>query len=100
MVYSGVWSVLGAAGLLLPWWMRNVVEGLHPLFPYAGWPGDLTFQYLERYGAGRTAMDFLMLPWNAIMTAEVDSYRFMGQLHPLFLGPLIKRKWQFVGKYL
>ena len=81
-----IWSGIAAVGLLSPWWIRNAVEGLHPLFPNLGWPGDLTFQYLERYGAGRAGMDFLMLPWNAIMTAEVDSYRFMGQLHPLFLG--------------
>lgn len=106
----GIWLVLQlplrtrvATGMLAllcvaPWWIRNALEGLHPLFPYAGWgqlptgapPGDLTFQYLDKYGAGRRASDLLLLPWNAVMTAEIGSFRFLGRITPLLLllGPL------------
>lgn len=83
----------GLAALLLvsPWWLRNAVEGLHPLFPFLGWsaPDGLRFQYLEKYGAGRSAIDFLLLPWNATMTARIESFRFLGKISPalLFLAP-------------
>tara|TARA_B100000530_G_C15866005_1_gene451372 strand:- start:62 stop:1108 length:1047 start_codon:yes stop_codon:yes gene_type:complete len=79
-----LWGVVALA-LVSPWWLRNMGDGLHPLFPFAGWPEPLLpFQYLEKYGAGRQFVDFLMLPWNTVMTAEVDSMRFLGRLHPLF----------------
>ena len=88
---------LGALALVAPWWLRNGLDGLHPLFPYAGWealsagppPGDLRFQYLEKYGAGRSARDFVLLPWNAVMTGDIGSFRFLGRLSPLLLllGP-------------
>ncbi|HCH66524.1 MAG TPA: hypothetical protein DFR83_27210, partial [Deltaproteobacteria bacterium] len=102
---TGIWLVAGLpwktrilTGLLAlacvgPWWVRNGLDGLHPFFPYLGWgslptgapPGDLTFQYLEKYGAGRTARDFLLLPFRAVLTAEVGSFRFLGRLTPLVL---------------
>ena len=82
-----------ALGCVAPWWLRNSLDGLHPLFPYLGWdalptgppPGDLTFQYLEKYGAGRSFRDFLLLPFRAVLTAEVGSFRFLGRLTPLVL---------------
>jgi len=74
-----------ALALVAPWWVTNAAHGLHPLFPFAGWPGDLPFQYLERYGAGRAPLDFALLPWNAVMTGELHSNRFLGRLHPLWL---------------
>jgi hypothetical protein len=83
----------GFAALLFvsPWWLRNAVEGLHPLFPFLGWsaPDGLRFQYLEKYGAGRSAIDFLLLPWNATMSARIESFRFLGRVSPalLFLVP-------------
>ena len=81
----------GALLLVSPWWLRNALEGLHPLFPFLGWsaPDGLRFQYLEKYGAGRSALDFLLLPWNATMTARIDSFRFLGRISPalLFLLP-------------
>jgi len=88
-----VWAGLVALACVSPWWLRNAIEGLHPLFPYAGWdqlvtgapPGALQFQYLEKYGAGRTALHFAMLPWNAVMTAEIGSFRFLGRVSPLLL---------------
>lgn len=96
------WRFL-AGGLALatvtPWWLRNVLDGLHPLFPFAGWspaavhagaPGaaEMPFQYLEKYGAGRQPLDFLLLPLNAVLTAQPDSFRFLGRLNPLFLALL------------
>jgi|GEM_PF-919194 len=102
---AGIWLVLRlpwrmrlitgvlAIACVTPWWARNAIEGLHPLFPYTGWdhlptgapPGDLVFQYLDKYGAGRSPTDFLLLPWNAVMTADVGSFRFLGRLTPLVL---------------
>lgn len=90
---------LGALLLVSPWWLRNAVEGLHPLFPFAGWspaplhpdaPGaqGLRFQYLEKYGAGRDLAAMLALPWNAVMTARLDGFRFLGRLSPAFLALL------------
>lgn len=77
----------GAAALALvaPWWVRNLLGDLHPLFPFAGWPTDLPFQYLDKYGAGRTWLDLLLLPWNVVVTAEVTSNRFLGRVSPLWL---------------
>lgn len=90
---------LGALLLVSPWWLRNAVEGLHPLFPFAGWPTaplhpdapgalGLRFQYLEKYGAGRDLAAMLALPWNAVMTAQLDGFRFLGRLSPAFLALL------------
>lgn len=76
---------VAALALVSPWWVRNLVGGLHPLFPFAGWPTELPFQYLEKYGAGRTWQDLLLLPWNAVVTAEITSNRFLGRLSPLWL---------------
>jgi hypothetical protein len=81
-----------AGACLAPWWLRNVMEGLHPLFPYAGWAlpdgQALPFQHLDKYGAGRGALDFALLPLRVIFTAERDSFRFLGHLHPAMLPTL------------
>jgi hypothetical protein len=45
----------------------------------------MVFQHLDKYGAGRGLMDFVRLPWNAIMTAHTDNFRFLGRLSPAFL---------------
>ena len=83
------------AGLLMtaivaPWWIRNLLDGLHPLFPYAGWgaSGDFAFQFPEKYGLGRGPLDLLLLPWNLIFRSETDSFVFLGRLHPALLGLL------------
>jgi hypothetical protein len=85
-------SALGAVACLVPWWGRNLMDGLHPLFPFTGWPEasvPMAFQFLDKYGAGRAPMDFLLLPWRVFMDAEIDSFRFMGRLNPawMVLGP-------------
>ena len=81
---------LAALALVSPWWLRNVGVGVHPLFPFAGWPtlGDVSFafQYLDKYGAGRDPTAMLLLPWNAVMTARTDTFRFLGHLNPAFLA--------------
>ncbi|MFT5582505.1 MAG: hypothetical protein ACI9VR_000081 [Cognaticolwellia sp.] len=78
-----------ALGLVAPWWTRNLLEGLHPLFPYAGWPaGDrFVFAYIERYGMGRDALSMLMLPWNATLHGDPTKYQgFLGRMSPLGLA--------------
>lgn len=90
-------GVLVAAGLaaviVAPWWLRNALDGLHPLFPYAGWPADARFVYAwpEKYGDGRDVAALLRLPWALVFRAETDSFRFLGRLHPLWLyaAPLV-----------
>lgn len=80
----GRWALAGllAAAPVLPWWLRNLAEGLHPLFPFAGWPdaGDFRFVYPEKYGAGRDLVATLLLPWNLLVRAETDSFVFLGRL--------------------
>jgi len=75
-----------AVACLCPWWLRSAAEGLHPLFPYAGWGegagGALTFQHLEKYGAGRDIASMLRLPYTAVFTGEPHTFRFLGRLHP------------------
>lgn len=78
-----------ALALLLPWWLHNAVQGLHPLFPFAGWPGEFTFQYLDKYGVGRGPLDLLLLPWHAVMSAEIQSFAFLGKLSPAWLALLL-----------
>ena len=84
-------DLLGIAAVAVlvvsPWWIRNLVEGLHPLFPYAGWPSsDFTYAYPEKYGTGRSLADLARLPWSLVMEAETESYRFLGRVHALWLG--------------
>jgi len=92
-------AALLALGLVAPWWLRNLSEGLHPLFPFAGWPLEplnegapgavgLPFQYLEKYGLGRDLQAMLLLPWNAVMRARIESFQFLGRLSPAFLALL------------
>ena len=107
-IRTRVWAGLLALACVTPWWARNAIDGLHPLFPYAGWdqlstgapPGSLQFQYLEKYGTGRSLADFVWLPWNAVMTAEIGSFRFLGRISPLPLLlaiPAAVGAWQHRG---
>ena len=86
-----------ALGLVAPWWLRNALEGLHPLFPYAGWPDgqDFHFVFMERYGTGREVADFLALPWNATVHGDPYSYMFLGRITPvaLVLAPAALWAW-------
>ncbi|MFH1463307.1 MAG: hypothetical protein ABIO70_02870 [Pseudomonadota bacterium] len=79
---------LAALAVVAPWWLRNVLEGLHPLFPFTGWAeaGDMAFQFRDRYGAGHGLLDLLLLPWRLIMAAEDNGDVFLGRLQPALLA--------------
>jgi len=70
------------------WGIRNVLDGLHPLFPYAGWQIDMPFVWVDKYGMGREWTDFVLAPWNLLVHAEIDTFQFLGQLSPI-LGMLL-----------
>lgn len=76
------WGSLWALVAVVPWWFRNTMAGLHPLFPYAGWPDmpDFVFVYTEKYGVGRSFWDWVCLPWNVLMAARLDSFAFLGRV--------------------
>ena len=79
-------AALTAAALawLLPWWINNATQGLHPLFPYVGWPMQ-EFMMLEKYGMGRSAMDMLLLPWNITVHGDPTTFEFLGRVTPVAL---------------
>ena len=83
-------AAMSAAALawVLPWWLRNLAAGLHPLFPYAGWPGleGFVFMYPEKYGLGREPLDLLLLPWRLITAADPRGYAFLGRVNPAALA--------------
>jgi hypothetical protein len=66
------------------WPLRNGWESLSLLFPFSGW--EEPFQHLGKYGMGRSWIDFLLLPWNVFVHAEIDSHQFQGRLSPMLLG--------------
>ena len=89
-----VFAVGCVAALVSPWWVRNVLEGLHPLFPFTGWPEPtMAFQAVEKWGAGREVLDFIWLPYRAIFEADPQTYEFHGRLHPLFFACLLALPW-------
>ena len=86
---GGIHSIRGpliagvvAFAVLAPWLLRNAASGLHPLFPYVGWPAvdGFRFLYAEKYGVGHTWGDALRLPLDMLLTARIDSFVFLGQL--------------------
>lgn len=93
---------LAAAALValpvLPWWLRNVAAGLHPLFPFAGWPSaqDFVFVYPEKYGAGHTPLDALLLPFRLLFRAEPDSFVFLGRINLLWGALILGAAWTAV----
>ena len=80
-------ATAAALALVAPWWLRNLAEGHHPLFPYAGWPEleGFAYLYLEKYGAGREPFDFVAAAWRAFLEASPRSYTFLGRLNPVLL---------------
>jgi hypothetical protein len=84
---------VGALAVVAPWWLVNLAHGLHPLFPFAGWSGDLSFEYLEKYGFGRQPLDLLLLPLRAVFSAEPTSFRLLGRISPLLLAMLPATLW-------
>lgn len=84
-----------AALVVLPWLVRNAAAGLHPLFPYAGWPEveGFRFMYAEKYGVGHEWIDALLLPWNLLVHARIDSFAFYGQLAWGWAALLLGAAW-------
>ncbi|MFN7144647.1 MAG: hypothetical protein ACK4YP_12795, partial [Myxococcota bacterium] len=84
---------------LVPWWLRNVYAGLHPLFPFAGWPTtgpageDFVFVYAEKYGLGHDLVSTLRLPFDLLFRAEVDSFVFLGRVSLLWAGLAAAALW-------
>ncbi len=74
-----------AGALVGIWSVRNLFDGLHPLFPYRGWSIDMPFVWVEKYGMGRGFVDFFWAPWNILMHAKIDQFQFLGQLSPVFV---------------
>ncbi|GDX83439.1 hypothetical protein LBMAG42_52500 [Deltaproteobacteria bacterium] len=99
-----VFAAAAGAGLLVlaPWWLRNVAAGLHPMFPYAGWPEieGFRFVYPEKYGVGHTWRDAARLPFDVLFRSRLDTFAFLGQLSwgwaPLLLGAAWagRRSWE------
>ena len=77
-------EALVAVSVILVWPLRNLLDGEHPVFPYLGWDVDMSFMYVEKYGMGRDWMSMLLLPWNVMQHAEIQSLQFMGRLSPAF----------------
>jgi len=88
-------AALAAVAVVAPWWLRNLIDGLHPLFPFSGWQdaGPFVFQFPERYGMGHGWLDTLLLPWNLTVHAEHDSMVFLGRVSPAFLALLPAACW-------
>ena len=83
-------GLIAGALLLLPvapWWIRNLLDGLHPLFPYAGWEGadGFVFAWPAKYGLGHDLVHLLRLPWDLVFSAETTSFAFLGRVHPAWL---------------
>lgn len=82
--------MIAVSGLMMvlvsPWWIRNALEGLHPLFPFTGWDEPtMVFQAAEKWGSGRGLFDFAALPYRAVFDANPETHTFHGRLHPYFL---------------
>ncbi len=84
---------VGIAALpISPWWIRNALAGVHPLFPFAGWapvPGmDFVFVYPQKYGLGHGWIDAVLLPFNLLFRAEPETMVYYGRLSLLWVGLL------------
>ena len=104
------WKEVAIATCVIAIWpLRNVVDGLHPFFPYMGWSIDIPFMYVDKYGMGRDVLSMLLLPWNVLEHAKIQSVQFMGQLSPVFWVVILAwfyqywdvrvhwRKWLVIG---
>ena len=90
-------QLMGVVCVLFSIWMlRNIGSDLSPIFPFSGW--DEPFQSLEKYGMGRSWKDFLLLPWNVFVHAQIDTHVFQGRLSPMLLvGLLVVQKLDHRG---
>ena len=89
LIYVPSWRIraklcVAVCVLFSLWPMRNLFMDLPLLFPFSGW--EEPFQNLEKYGMGRSLMDFIWLPWNIFAHAKIDSHQFQGQLSWMLFG--------------
>lgn len=87
-----------------PWYLKNWVLGGNPVYPlYFGgkeWPMERVswlMAYLKSFGVGKTAIDYIRLPWD-LYARHTDFSTFLGSieipsiLYPvLVLAPFIRR---------
>jgi hypothetical protein len=98
-----------------PFYLKNWIVLGNPVYPFLyglfggrGWDADQARLYdlfVGELGMGRAITDYLLLPWNLSVRAELDSPRFDGILGPVFLLTLPflvgRRPWgQAVGVLL
>lgn len=78
-----------------PFYIKNFMETGNPLYPFlyslfsgTGWDVQQARYYdifLHNLGMGREFLDYLILPWNLSIHAQLDSARFDGIIGPIFL---------------
>lgn len=91
-------GIAGMAAMIAPWWLRNGIAGLHPMFPYAGWPEGTGLRYVfpEKYGFGHGFVDLARFPWDLAFRARTDDFHFLGRVHPAIVGVLPLVLWTAV----
>jgi hypothetical protein len=78
-----------------PFYLKNWILTDNPFYPFLsgifggrGWEPEQARSYdlfVSSLGMGRTWMDYLLLPWNVSLRAELSSPRFDGLLGPMFI---------------
>lgn len=99
--------VLPAVALWLPWPVRSamgtgnpVYPLLHGLFGGPDWGPELAAQlasWQRSIGMGRTALDYLLLPWRVLVEGGRGYERFDGMLSPLWFLLLPAALWRARG---
>ncbi|HSM52480.1 MAG TPA: hypothetical protein VLA75_13865 [Thermoanaerobaculia bacterium] len=87
--------VLPVALLLAPWLLRSAWETGNPVYPMLhGWLGgpewgagltERLVAWQRGMGMGRSAIDYLLLPWRVVTEGGEGYARFDGRLGPLWL---------------
>jgi hypothetical protein len=77
-----------------PFYIKNWIVTGNPVYPFfywifggKGWEPDQARIYdffVQNLGAGRTFLDYVLLPWNMSFNAKMDSPQFDGMLGPIF----------------
>lgn len=77
-----------------PFYIKNWIITGNPVYPFfysifggKGWEPDQARLYdffVQNLGAGRTFLDYILLPWNLSFNAKMDSPQFDGLLGPIF----------------
>jgi hypothetical protein len=77
-----------------PFYIKNWMVTGNPVYPFfysifggKGWDPDQARLYdffVQTLGAGRTLLDYILLPWNLSFTAKMNNPQFDGLLGPIF----------------